>query len=480
MPAVQVNGQPLDQAYWEKVLTSGPLTEGYRPTLPLWATWTTDTIPQFYLMRDVELMMIHPVVLSSLNFYKSGLYGAEFWGGPQEGNPNGKPISDSPEVSQFVQEHCQRYWDRGVPMVQGGYEYGWIACEPCYTSGAYLEWDYFVQFSPRDVYLLTRNSKPLGVQVKQIYAALGDETKAQGSVDLFFASSNVPAKGIWYAHNPRYSQFYGQSQLLGAWRPWRRLAWKDGAEGNLDLGVYRYLVPMFLIKYPNEDLQVSGTSFPGTSLDSQGNPRKSARDFARMMAEYLKSGASAGLPSEKYPSELGGGDKWAAEMFKVDVNIDGGITYIKHLWDQIRFGVGVPPELIESADVGSGYSGRAIPLESFIMAQQRHADALLLLFVNQILKPLVRWNFGEIQWDVKVRPLLETKRKAQKGESPGAPNTPEMPPNQQSMPGQLPEAQGIPSLVPELPGVPSNGPAGFSLNNDRVRALANLILGDAA
>src|SRR6516165_5033616 len=132
LPPANGTAPQLDKGRLEELLTK-PMTDGYKPTLPLWALWTTDAIPQFYLLRDIELMLIHPIVRNTLDYYKSGIAGAEFWGGPDPANPQqGKPISQDPEVASFVHEHCQRYWDYGVPKLQGGYEYGWIGCESLY------------------------------------------------------------------------------------------------------------------------------------------------------------------------------------------------------------------------------------------------------------------------------------------------------------------------------------------------------------
>ena len=43
------------------------------------------------------------------------------------------------------------------------------------------------------------------------------------------------------------------------------------------------------------------------------------------------------------------------------------------------------------------------------------ADALLLLFIRQVLIPLVRWNFGPVPWQVAVKPLLMTRFEQGKG-----------------------------------------------------------------
>jgi hypothetical protein len=448
-------------------LTGDPLTEGYRPTLPYWAYFTADMMPQYYLMRDVELMLIHPVVRSALEYFKSGIAGAEFWGGPNPDDPDdhkGLPISLDSRVSRFVIEQCFRFWDRGVPGLQGGYEYGWIGGENLYVqdeSSGQLYWDGLLQFSPRDVYLLTVNSHPVGIRVKQVANRPQDmptDTQAAGMADLWLSSRDVPAKGLWYAHNPRYSRYFGQSQLLGAWRPWRRLAWKDGAEANVDLGFYRHWCRGPIIRYPEEDIQ-PGANAPGvaTTLDSQGRPRRYARDMARQIAEWYKSGAGIGLPSTKYPNEMGSGDKWGAEFPESTLNVTGGIGYIRHLWDQIRYGVGVAPELMEASESGGGFNGRMVPLYAFLEQQQHIADALLLLFVQQVLIPLVRWNFGNVPWQVQVKPLLITRLQGQKGEA--------SQPSKPAAPGAGPRGgeRGLPrpAGLPEPPQLGNGG--GWSL-----------------
>lgn len=433
-PVPSMNGQGVSRGALEDLLTGGPLSQGYRPTLPTWAlwSWNTDWMPQLYLLRDLELMLIHPMINAVLDYYKSGIAGAEFWGGPDPANPDingpGLPVSEDPNVSRFVIEQCQRFWDRGIPKVQFGYDYGWIGCEPMYEEDqGQLKFDDLIQFSPRDSFLLTQDKLPVGVRVKNIVG--------KGQVDLFMGSRDVPAKGLWYAHRPRYQSFYGKSQLIGCWRAWRRLAWRDGAETVCDTGVYRFAYSGPVVGFPEEDLQTSQMGVPATTFDTSGKPRRYARDMARMIAEWLKAGAGVGLPTTKYPTDQGGGDKWTFELPQSTLNVDGLINYLKYLMDQICYGVGVPPELLSSAETGSGFSGRAIPLKAFYTQQQQIADAILLLFLKQILKPLVRWNFGDVPFQVQVKNLAKL---AEQGKVPQK-QTPEGVGGQQNM---VPSGQG--------------------------------------
>lgn len=491
MEGVLPEQNSVAKAELEKVLTE-PLTVGYRPTIPLWAMGRdNEPMPQFYLMLDVERMMIHSHVHNCLELYKSGISGAEFWGGPNTDmpeDPNGLPICpENPEVGQFVQQQCNRFWDRGVPKLQNcAYPYGWGAGENLYSNENGLEWDDLTDFSPCDSFLLTLEERPVGVQVKQIQSPGGD---SKGTADLWFATKDVPAKALWYAHNPRYNQFYGQSQLLRAWRDWRRLATKNAAETVLDGGMFRlgYCAP--LIRYPEEAVQTA-QNLPGTFADSQGGRRREARDLARFISEQMQAGAGWGMSSKKYMTEEGGGYKWDVDWPKYEFDGTHLIAYILELKKCIAAGIGVPFELLEAMEGGSGYSGRAIPMEAFLTQQQRIADAMLRIFVQQVLRPLVRWRFGEVRFNVEVKPLLLTKRKQQAGGdlgtkpgvNPGMP-PPAMPNSHQGNSHHPQVGNNPPPGQMDNPLSPtSQAGTMFSMNQDRVRNIANLIrsLGKAA
>jgi hypothetical protein len=248
---------------------------------------------------------------------------------------------------------------------------------------------------------------------------------------------------------------------MGAWRAWRRLAWKDAAETVMEAGIYRFAYAGVIIYYPQEDLQ-SQPNIPGTTLDSQGRPRRYSRDIARFIAEQFKSGAGVGLPSDSYPPEMGGGPKWKLELPKSTLNIAGLIEYVKYLQDQISFGIGVPPELLAAAETGSGYSGRKLPLQAFLMGQQRIADRILKMFLTQVVNPLIRWNFGTAaKYTAKVGNILKETSQTMTG----AQTAPDMRPDQ--VPGPMPaagEAAGMPQMSP-APGTGS-----FSLHNRLVPA----------
>lgn len=388
-------------------------TIGYRPVMPLEALWLGGTdMPQVTLRRDLEFMQMHPIVSIALEYYKSGISGAEFWGGPDHNNPDnpkGKPISPDQRVSEFVLAHCERFWQRGVPLLQeGGYPYGWAAGEHIYKDiNGMMVWSHLKDFHPNDAFVLTLKYQPVGIRIKNI--------REKQPVNLWFASENIPAKACWYPHRPKFNQFYGRSQLIGAWRPWRRLGWRDAVEQVIDAAVYRAGYKGPIVRHPTEDLQTAMSGIPATRNDSGGNPRRSARDVARQIVEWAKAGAGFTLPSAQYPAAQGGGPKWDIEWPDHVMDVRPLIEAARYLEDQIMLGIGVPPELVIPGGTGSGYSGRSVPREAFLDGQQHIANAMLQIFVEQVIKPLVLWNFGDIPFEVSCKPLLSTQVENKQG-----------------------------------------------------------------
>lgn len=382
-------------------------TVGYLPRTPMESLWLAgNDMPQVTLRRDIEFMSMHPIVMNALDYYSSGIAGAKFWGGPNPTNPDdqqGVPISQNPQVAQFVTTLCERFWQRGVPLLQeGGYKHGWAPGEHIYkeANGLFV-WSHLKAFHPADGHMLTFKYQPVGLRVKNI--------RDSQPVDLHFASECIPAKGAWYAHRPRYGNLYGRSQLIGAWLPWRMIGWRDGVDQVINAAVYRGGYKGPIVKHPNEDSQTAEGGTPGTKVDGRGGTRRSARDVARQMVEWAKAGAGFTMSSAKYPQSQGGGEKW--ELIWPDHVMDVRPLIEAARWceERILLGIGVPPELVKAGGTGSGYSGRSIPREAFLNGQQRVADAMLQMFLEQVLRPLVLWNFGDVPFNVQCKPLLQSQ-----------------------------------------------------------------------
>lgn len=379
------------------------MTVGYKPHMPLEAMWLSGTdMPQITLRRDIEFMQMHPIVIVALEYYKSGISGTEFWGGPSDFDPiHGEPISPDANVAHFVKTLTERLWHDLVPILQeSAYPYGWAPGEHIYKEvDGIFTWSHVKDFHPSDSFILTNDYKPVGIRIKGI--------RAKNPVNLWFASGAIPAKACWYAHRARFGHHYGRSQLIGAWRPWRRLGWRDGVEQVIDAAIYRGGYSGPIIKHPPEDMQTARQGIPAVDV---GN-RRSARDVARQLVEWAKAGAGFTLSSAHYPATQGGGPKWEIIWPTQVMDVMPLVKAANYIEDQIFYGIGVPPELIRASGTGSGYSGRNIPREAFLCAQQQVADTILRMLVQEIIRPLVIMNYGDIPFNISCKSLLQTQVK---------------------------------------------------------------------
>lgn len=339
----------------------------------------TPSLPR--MLEDVEAMLAHPRVAISLTYYKGGVAGAEL------------ELEDasSPEVGAWALAEAQRFWQRGRGPAQRSYDYGRGGSEAVYTNeDGSLRLDRLQAFHPLDCRVLTTENKYAGIRV----------VGAAGRAQELWGPSWLPAKGFWMAHNLRYSRWYGFPQTYPAWRPWRRLAGRDGAEEITDGAVYKYGIQPPVGRYPQEE------SNPNPAWAPTGI-KYTNRDKMREFLEAYKSGAVIAMSSRR---DEKGEYVWSLEFPKGVLEVKGLTDYCDGLEKGISLGVGVPPELLEASEVGSGYSGRAIPLEVFFAGQQENAEALLFAWYWQIGLPLLVWNFGPGAFaKIRVKNLLETR-----------------------------------------------------------------------
>ena len=390
---------PRTSAGVEAQLTGEPMSIGYEPQLPVRSFWIDGGMPPYWeFVRDIEAMRRHPHVRDCLNIYMGGIWPAKF-----------KIKASSPEIAEFVGDQIRRYWSRSLRAVQdSAYSYGHCGGEVTFANerGRMVYKDMTV-FHPADAKVLVKRNRFVGIRVRSS-KPLGDGAPDDSmSADLWSGTPSRPGKAFWYCHNSRNSRWYGESQLLAAWRPWRRLSYPDGLDEVLDGGLYRYAYGGYVVKAP-----------PGSEKalrQPAGAARQDYLDKAREMAESLKAGASIGMSSEAW--EGNGQPKWSIEQLHAEINVSGLLEGKKNLTDEISFGIGVPPEIREASDTGSGYSGRAVPKEVFYLGQQHHAESQVKACRLHWLDGLIHWNYGKDAWfEIEVAPLLASQQQQVDGQ----------------------------------------------------------------
>lgn len=427
--------EPSNSAEAEKVLVGAPMTLSYRPQLPYWS-WQQYNLGYAFAMMwmDIEAMLMHPHLSHVYDIYKAGIHHAEH-----------KVVANSPEIQRFVEIMLRRFWERSLEQAQLHYDYGWDGFEVCYgLEKGYLTYSHIYEFSPFDCWALTKNNHYVGVKVQNVM----DAAAGGGSLSLW-GPHRWPAKALWLTHNRRFNRWYGRSAVIRAHRPWRRLAIKDAAEEVVDGAFYRFGYRGPVIRYPVKAYPKRGTS--GETTDQ--TDFEASRENARQMAEQIKAGMSIALPGSR---DAKGEYEWMLEnMDPHNINLAPTLEYLKYLNSEIGFGIGVPPELTEAADVGSGWSGRKVPLLVFYTQMLKNARSMTWAFMRQILVPLVHWNFGpkgkfEVEVEVSMPKALDQQQQQQQpgeGTPPGG------------APGAVPPGAGPPKPPAPPPGGQPKPPA---------------------
>lgn len=439
---------PQGEAAQERVLTGEPLALGYKPRQSLSYLWGDDALPAYFeILRRIPAMIAHPIVADCLNVYKAGIYPAKF-----------EVKASSEQAGKFALAFIRRFWSRALAQAQLTYHYGWSGFEPTYEDkGRLLQFKDLLEFQPHDSVVLTRKNKFVGVRVSNV--------DGSAPVNLWAGKKGLPAKGFWLTHCRHYHRWHGRTQLYGAFRPWFELATRDGLEEITGNAIYRFAYTGPIIKFPKE-------SEKATRSPQGADTRNDMRDKARDLADNIKTGGSIGIPSDVYPETKT--PKWEVIFPQHVLEVSPLVEADKYLCDKISFGVGVPPELRQASETGSGYSGRNVTKETFYVGQQHNADEIVRAAMEQIGSPLICWNFGPREWaEVTVKPLLESQQQqsmGQPGADGGAPGG--------APPGGPPGAGGKPPMdLAALLGKPG-GQQQMSLRSDGVWLTTHTSEGD--
>ncbi len=358
-----------------------PALAGYRPHV-LGAALATDMLDgqPIFTWRWLESMRRDPQVQFGLRILRAPLAQVKV-----------KVQAKSQRVGHFVHEQWRRVWQRSLGKITRMFEAGFSAGEVCYRrEGRAAVFDRLINVHYRDAQPLEysrgrRRGELAGVRVSQS----GDV----GEVDLRSPHS------FWCTNDPDYDQLWGQSRLRTAFAPWREKRGKHGALDSRRLFYHKCAFTGGQLRYP------PGVTDIGD--EDSGPIYKSNQDIAREILEKFENGGVLALPNtrDKVSNEF----LWIFEPAKI--NTQGSETlleYPKELDREILKGLGIPPELVEAATVGSGYSGRAIPAQVFFSSLDEAAFQIIEAIDRCILRWLVEVNFGRGQhYEIEHESLAE-------------------------------------------------------------------------
>jgi hypothetical protein len=130
------------------------------------------------------------------------------------------------------------------------------------------------------------------------------------------------------------------------------------------------------------------------------------RDLAREITELRQAGGALALPL------LRDRDGNKALDYSPPTPVFGHtqlLTWKRDLDLDIWKALEIPPEIIQAAPTGSGFSGRWIPFVVALSAVHSELAEIIRCVDRDIFRPLAQLNFGRPPlYDIRPRPLVET------------------------------------------------------------------------
>lgn len=217
---------------------------------------------------------------------------------------------------------------------------------------------------------------------------------------------------VWYAGEAEAGPLWDTPRLAGAFDPWLEKNGRGGARHSRRLWYRKNAFGGGVMWHPKGTTDYGEPGAP----DVQDN-----RDVARAQMEYMENGAALTFPST---TDENGKRVWDYEPPTSRPDVAGMLDYPQALDAEIDVGLGIPPEVVEAAETGSGWSGRAVPLTTFLGATDEMAALLLDCAEKGFLRELVAANFGRSAWwEAENLPLEETLARPSPGV--GQPQSPQ-------------------------------------------------------
>ena len=294
-------------------------------------------------------------------------------------------VASVPAVARFVQGQWDHVWRTQAAVLLRAKLFGFLPLESRLQrqQGGEFEGAIVFQalsdFHPRRARLLVRDGDIAGFR-------LDAETEFERDV--------LSPLALVCTYDAEFGNPYGTSLLERAYASWFEKWTAAGAKKLLKLRMLKDAYIGDIFWYP-----------PDRQLQLASGETVEWRDVAREILAARSSGGAMTLPllydsqgrklvDYTPPRDLGG----ATGIFdwKRDLDIE--------IWKALE----VPPEVIEAAKVGSGWSGRSIPLMLALSAVQLEFAELARCVDRDLLRPLVELNFGPAaHYELRPIPMLD-------------------------------------------------------------------------
>lgn len=298
------------------------------------------------------------------------------------------------EVKEFLKKTVTRFWRNCAGRALKAIEWGYSASEASYrVRDGKICFDTLKDLHPLDAKALTRDGDFIGFRLRN---TKGGHSTGQKTI--------AHPRSFWHVHDRLHHPFYGKSRLYGAFLPWIEIFTDGGFRDTRRLFFYKYAYDGGVIYHPN-----------GVYRSEDGNMVIPYKDLARELLEKKKTGGILTLPNV---IDETGKRAWEHIPPTVQPAPTSLMEYGDNLRDEEWEGMGIPPEIARAEGTGA-YAGRRVPQQAFYATLQ---DILFWLNFDadqQIYRPLVEVNYGQVEYEIVPFGLLEpTPEESDQGGSP--------------------------------------------------------------
>ncbi len=202
-------------------------------------------------------------------------------------------------------------------------------------------------------------------------------------------------RGLVVTFDADHSRPYGCALLARAYPAWFEKWMRGGAKETLRLRMMKDAYVGDIFWYPADRKVTLPTG-----------EEVSWRDLAREITELRQSGGALALPL------LRDRDGGKALDYSPPTPVYGHtqiFTWKRDLDLDIWKSLEIPPEIIQAATTGSGFSGRWIPFVVALAAVQTELAEIIRCVDRDLLRPLSQLNFGAaVTYEIRAKSLVET------------------------------------------------------------------------
>ncbi len=356
-------------------------SEQYRPnTLSTdWYNAGIDGRPRFNYFAAVR-MSKDPQVQFGMRILRAPLYQLEV-----------DVEASSERVGRFVRQQFQDFWDAALRRIlTSQFTYGPAVGETSHRlHRGVVQFDRFDDFRPGDCRPLLRRKAG-----KQSGGKLVGVRVQGGGCEAFDVYA---PHGFWHSGEAEYGQYWSRPRIADAYEPWLEKRGKNGAVDCRRLWFKKGAFTGGQLRYPLGKTTVVGEDGSNYTVDNQ--------DLAQRILDQWESGGTLSLPNTR---DQNGNYKWEFTPPGAGQEVKNILDYPKELDTEMLKGMGIPPEIVEAATVGSGYSGRAIPAQVFFSSEDEIAADVVRTIDTQVIKPMVRTNYGpRAEYRIRHRSLAK-------------------------------------------------------------------------